>query len=197
MTAAVDAKDHYTFHHSQNVAYYASELAKAADMKPDVVEIVKEAGLLHDIGKISIREDILNKPEKLTPDEYEIMKSHVESAVNIIRHLPSLEYLIPAVLSHHERYDGKGYPRKLAEDNIPITGRILCIADSFDAITSSRNYKPALPLQEAITIMRSEAGKQFDPFLVDVFIDHLENGKIELRSNHADDVFQSAPQEQE
>lgn len=194
LTAAVDAKDHYTFHHSQNVAYYASELAKAAEMKPDVVEIVKEAGLLHDIGKISIREDILNKPEKLTPDEFEIMKSHVESAVNIIRHLPSLEYLIPAVLSHHERYDGKGYPRKLAEDNIPITGRILCIADSFDAITSTRNYKPALSLQEAITIMRSEAGKQFDPVLVDVFIDHLENGKIELRTGQTDNAEQPAEQ---
>lgn len=197
LTAAIDAKDHYTFHHSQNVAYYASELAKAADMKPDVVEIVKEAGLLHDIGKISIREDILNKPEKLTPDEYEIMKSHVESAVNIIRHLPSLEYLIPAVLSHHERYDGKGYPRKLAEDNIPITGRILCIADSFDAITSVRNYKPAISLQEAITIMRSEAGKQFDPVLVDVFIDHLENGKIELRTGQNDSAVQPAQLEQE
>ena len=179
------------------MAYYASELAKAADMKPDVVEIVKEAGLLHDIGKISIREDILNKPEKLTPDEYEIMKSHVESAVNIIRHLPSLEYLIPAVLSHHERYDGKGYPRKLAEDNIPITGRILCIADSFDAITSVRNYKPAISLQEAITIMRSEAGKQFDPVLVDVFIDHLENGKIELRTGQNDSAVQPAQLEQE
>ena len=181
LTAAIDGKDHYTFHHSQNVAYYASELAKAAGMTPDVVDIVREAGMIHDIGKIGIRENILNKPERLTPDEFEIMKSHVENAVNIIRHLPSLDYLIPAVLSHHERYDGKGYPRKLAEDNIPLTGRILCIADSFDAMTSSRNYKPAIPLQEAISIMRSEAGGQFDPVLVDVFIEYLENGTIQLQ----------------
>ena len=181
LTAAVDAKDHYTFQHSQNVAYYAAELAKGAGMAADLVEIVREAGMLHDIGKIGIREDILNKPEKLTPDEFEAMKAHVENAVNIIRHLPALDYVIPAVLSHHERYDGRGYPRRLEKDNIPITGRILCIADSFDAITSTRNYKTAIPLEEAIRILRSEAGKQFDPNLVEIFADLLENGKIELK----------------
>jgi len=181
LTAAVDAKDHYTFQHSQNVAYYASELAKAAGMSPDLVEIIREAGLLHDIGKIGIREEILNKPGKLTVDEYEIMKSHVENAVNIIRHLPSLDYVIPAVLSHHERYDGRGYPRRLAQANIPITGRILCVADSFDAIVSIRNYKEATPVQDAIAILRSEAGKQFDPNLVEIFAELVENNKLDLR----------------
>ena len=180
LTAAIDAKDHYTFQHSQNVAYYAAELARAANMAPNVVEIVREAGLLHDIGKIGIREEILNKPERLTTDEYEIMKGHVENAVNIIRHLPSLDYVIPAVLSHHERYDGRGYPRKLAGDSIPITGRILCIADSFDAITSVRNYKAAIPVEQAIDILLSEAGRQFDPNLVEIFVGLLENGSLEL-----------------
>ena len=181
LTAAIDAKDHYTFKHSQNVAYYAAELAKAAGMTPDLIEIVREAGLLHDIGKIGIREDILNKPDKLTPDEFEAMKAHVENAVNIIRHLPALDYVIPAVLSHHERYDGRGYPRRLSEDHIPITGRILCIADSFDAMTSSRSYKAPVPLQEAISALRTQAGKQFDPNLVDIFTEQLEKGKIELQ----------------
>lgn len=180
LTAAIDAKDHYTFQHSQNVAYYAASLAKAAGMSSDLVEIVREAGLLHDIGKIGVREDILNKPGKLTQDEFEIMKSHVENAVNIIRYLPSLDYVIPAVLSHHERYDGRGYPRKLAEENIPITGRILCIADSFDAMTSIRNYKDAIPVDEAIKILRSEAGKQFDPNLVEIFVELIESGNLEL-----------------
>ena len=182
LTAAVDAKDHYTFQHSQNVAYYASELAKAAGMSPDLVEIIREAGLLHDIGKIGIREEILNKPGKLTPDEFEVMKSHVENAVNIIRHLPSLDYVIPAVLSHHERYDGRGYPRRLAQANIPITGRILCVADSFDAIISKRNYKEPTPVQEALNILRSEAGRQFDPNLVEIFVELVETGKVEIKS---------------
>ena len=150
-------------------------------MSPELVEIVREAGLLHDIGKIGIREEILDKPNRLTLDEYEVMKTHVENAVNIIRHLPSLDYVIPAVLSHHERYDGRGYPRRLAQSNIPITGRILCIADSFDAITSIRNYKEATPVSEALTILRSESGKQFDPNLVEIFVDLVENKKIELR----------------
>lgn len=197
LTAAIDAKDHYTFKHSQNVAYYAAELAKAADMTPDLVEIVREAGLLHDIGKIGVREEILNKPAKLTAEEFEAMKAHVENAVNIVRHLPALDYVIPAVLSHHEHYDGRGYPRRLAGDNIPITGRILCIADSFDAITSERNYKAAVPVPEAIAIMRSEAGKQFDPYLVDIFIDHLENGQIQLQASPAEEAAAQTSHEED
>ena len=116
------------------------------------------------------------------------MKAHVENAVNIIRHLPAMDYVIPAVLSHHERYDGRGYPRRLSMDNIPITGRILCIVDSFDAITSVRNYKAAVPLKEAIEILRSEAGKQFDPNLVEIFADLLENGSIQLQFAESDNV---------
>lgn len=182
LTAAIDTRDHYTFQHSINVAYYAAELAKAANMPEDLVEMVHEAGLLHDIGKIGIPEIILNKPARLSVDEFESMKGHVESAVSIIRHLPSLEYVIPAVSSHHERYDGNGYPRKLAGDDIPITGRILCIADSFDAITSKRNYKNAIPKDEALKILRAEAGKQFDPNLVMIFVDLVETGKVEIKA---------------
>ena len=116
------------------------------------------------------------------------MKGHVESAVNIIHHLPSLDYVIPAVYSHHERYDGHGYPRHLAGDNIPITGRILCIADSFDAITSDRTYKNAISVPEALDLMRAESSGQFDPKLVDIFIDLVENGDIELRTGYYDSV---------
>ena len=180
LTAAIDAKDHYTFQHSRNVAHYAAELARAANMPASLVEIVREAGLLHDIGKIGIREDLLNKPGRLTLDEFETMKAHVENAVNIIRHLPSLDYVIPAVLSHHERFDGRGYPRKLSGDNIPVTGRILCIADAFDAIISVRNYKDAIPIPRAIEILRSEAGKQFDPNLVEIFAELVESGTLKL-----------------
>ena len=181
LTAAIDAKDHYTFQHSQNVAYYATELAKAANMTADLVEIVHEAGLLHDIGKIGVPEDILNKPSMLTSEEFEAMKHHVDNAVNIIRHLPSLDYVIPAVLSHHERYDGKGYPNRLVGDNIPFTGRILCIADAFDAMTTKRSYKSPIPVDRAVNLLRSESGKQFDPNLVSIFADLVESGKMELR----------------
>lgn len=192
LTAAIDARDHYTFQHSINVAYYAAELAKAANMPQDLVEMVHEAGLLHDIGKIGIPEVILNKPARLSFDEFESMKSHVESAVSIIRHLPSLDYVIPAVSSHHERYDGNGYPRKLAGDNIPITGRILCIADSFDAITSKRNYKKAIPKDEALQILREEAGKQFDPHLALIFVDLVETGKVEIKAVPGDPAEQAS-----
>lgn len=185
LTAAIDAMDHYTYQHSQNVSYYAQELARAAGMGEDLLEIVKEAGLLHDIGKIGIREDILKKPERLTGEEYELMKEHVENAVNIIRYLPSLDYVIPAVRSHHERYDGLGYPNRLAGEEIPILGRILCIADSFDAMTSHRRYRPAMEVDAALDILRQEAGKQFDPKLALTFIDLVKSGGVEIRGRNA------------
>ena len=155
-------------------------------MESDLVDIAKEAGLLHDIGKIGIREDILNKPGKLTDEEFEAMKLHVENAVNIIRYLPSLEYVIPAVRSHHERYDGRGYPQQLEGEEIPILGRILCIADSFDAMTSNRSYRNALSTEDALAILQKEAGKQFDPKLAIMFIDLVTKGKIEVRNNGAE-----------
>ena len=197
LTAAIDTRDHYTYQHSQNVAYYAQELAKAAGMGSDLQEIVKEAGLLHDIGKIGVREDILNKPGLLSPEEYELIKGHVENAVNIIQYLPSLDYVIPAVLSHHERYDGKGYPRQLSGDEIPILGRILCIADSFDAMISVRSYKPARSVEDALVNIRKEAGKQFDPKLAMIFIDLVETGRIEIRKQTASSVQSAIEAESE
>jgi len=188
LTAAIDAKDHYTFRHSQNVAYYAEALGKAAGLANDLTEIVKEAALLHDIGKIGIREDILNKPGRLTPDEFDIMKGHVENAVNIIRHLPSLNYVIPTVLSHHEHFDGSGYPRRLSGESIPLMGRILCIADSFDAMTSERSYKKALDLNSAIENLMAGSGKQFDPKLVLIFVEQLKSGSIRILGQSSESI---------
>lgn len=178
LTAAIDTKDHYTFTHSNNVAYYATELGKALGLNADMIEIIRQAALLHDVGKIGISEAILNKPGKLTDDEYEIIKGHVEASIGIIRHLPSLDYVIPAVIGHHERYDGRGYPRRIAGEDIPLTARILCIADSFDAMTSARCYKKALPLDKVITIFKEESGRQFDPKLADLFIRCINDGTI-------------------
>ena len=150
LTAAIDTKDHYTFGHSNNVAYYATSLAKALNYTTEMVEIIRQAALLHDVGKIGIPEHILNKEGKLTDEEYEIMKGHVEASIGIIRHLPSLDYVIPAVIGHHERYDGNGYPRRIAGEDIPASARILCIADSFDAMTSKRCYKELMPVEKML-----------------------------------------------
>ena len=104
----------------------------------------------------------------------------MEASIGIIRHLPSLDYVIPAVIGHHERYDGKGYPRRIAGENIPLTARILCVADSFDAMTSKRCYKDGIPVERVLKILREEEGRQFDPKLARVFEELVENGTIHV-----------------
>lgn len=183
LTAAIDAKDHYTFTHSENVAYYATKLAIGCGYDSELVEIINEAALLHDIGKIGISENILKKTSKLSDEEYQIMQSHVEASVNIIRHLPSLDYVIPIVLTHHERYDGRGYPRRISGEDIPAGGRIMAIADSFDAMTSRRSYKEPYSLEYALNELKRNRGLQFDPDLVDKFIELINSGIIEVRGN--------------
>lgn len=186
LTAAIDAKDHYTFTHSRNVSYYASVLAEACGLNADTVEIVREAAILHDIGKISIPESILKKSGRLTPEEYEIMKKHPENAMAIIKHLPSMEYVIPAVVGHHEWWNGRGYPRRLAGENIPLTARILSVADCFDAMTTKRCYQNARGLEETLSVLEAGAGTQFDPDLITIFVDLVRQGRIELQSGRPD-----------
>lgn len=183
LTAAIDAKDHYTFSHSKNVAYYATKLAQGAKLNREMIEIIREAALLHDIGKIGINENILNKKDRLTDEEFEIMKSHVEQSISIIRHLPSLDYVIPAVIGHHERYDGRGYPRRIGGEDIPLSARVLCIADSFDAMVSKRSYKDAYSVDYAATELCQQAGKQFDPKLAYLFVKLLKEGTITVQPN--------------
>lgn len=186
LTAAIDTKDHYTFNHSNSVAYYATELSRAIQLNPEHIDMIREAALLHDIGKIGIPEHILNKPGSLTDDEYEIMKSHVENSIGIIRHLPSLDYVIPSVIGHHEHFDGRGYPRRIAGEDIPLGARILCIADSFDAMVSERSYKQAYPLEKALGILEEQAGRQFDPKLVPVFIELIRSGRVQVQDKSAE-----------
>lgn len=133
-----------------NVSQYAVLLAQKLGLSRDNIQTVKVAGLLHDIGKIGIPESILKKAGKLTNEEYEIMKSHVEKSIEMIHYLPNMNYVIPAVVSHHERYDGKGYPRDLKGEEIPLLGRILAVCDSFDARISKRAYKEALSVEYAM-----------------------------------------------
>ncbi|MEG2204878.1 MAG: HD domain-containing phosphohydrolase, partial [Oscillospiraceae bacterium] len=171
LTAAIDAKDHYTFNHSQNVARYATALGAAIGLNEEHIKILNEAALLHDIGKIGIPEQILTKPDPLTDEESRIMQTHVENSISIIRHLPSLDYVIPTAIGHHERWDGTGYPRGISGEDIPLGARCLAIADTFDAMTSNRPYRKALPVETALTEIASMAGSQFDPRLVPVFLD--------------------------
>ena len=147
------------------------------------IEIIRQAGLLHDIGKIGTPEAILSKTTRLTQEEYETMKQHVEASISMIKYLPSLDYVIPSVLGHHERWDGGGYPRGLSGNAIPIGARCLCLADSFDAMISKRSYKEAMSVEEAIGEIRRNQGTQFDPELAVLFIQLIESGKIQIHND--------------
>ncbi len=182
LAATIDAKDRYTYGHSNNVAILSEALARRVGFSDKDVEIVKNAGLLHDIGKVGIPESVLLKPGYLTPKEYEIMKGHVLQSVNIIRHIPNLIETIPVVISHHERFDGKGYPRGLKGEQIPLLGRVICIADSFDAMTTDRPYRKGLTLKQALYELQKNAGKQFDPNLIKTFMEIAEDGTLEKLS---------------
>lgn len=180
LTAAIDAKDHYTYRHSQNVARYSAILATAAGLNEDQICMIYEAALLHDIGKISIPEHILNKDSDLTDDEYHVVKDHVNNSIEMIRHLPSMDYLIPAAVGHHERWDGLGYPRGISGEEIPISARCLAVADAFDAMTSDRPYREGKTIDFAVEQIQSSAGTQFDPDLAYIFIDLVRCGEITL-----------------
>ena len=178
LTSAVDAKDAYTCGHSERVALLSRTLAQEAQLPDAIVERVYMAGLLHDVGKIGVPEAVLQKTGKLTTEEFEQIKKHPEIGARILRDIKQIEDIIPGVMHHHERYDGKGYPSMLSGENIPLFGRIICLADCFDAMTSSRTYRKALPLEVALTEIRRCGGTQFDPSLTDVF---LRIGEARLR----------------
>lgn len=182
LAATIDAKDHYTYGHSNNVAILSAALAKEAKFDEKDIETVTSAGLLHDIGKVGIPESVLSKVGFLDEAEMEIMRGHVVQSINIIKHIPNLLETVPIIMSHHERYDGNGYPRGISGKNIPILGRVICIADSFDAMTTDRPYRRGLTLEQAIYELKKNASKQFDPNLVEKFIELIESGKLDTLS---------------
>lgn len=178
LTAAIDAKDHYTYAHSKNVARYAATLAVAAGLSEDEVRMIYTAGLLHDIGKISISETILNKRGHLEEEEYLQMQGHVNNSIDMIRHLPEMDFLVPGVLGHHERWDGTGYPCGLKGEELPISARCLAVADAFDAMTTNRCYRKSLPLEYALEEIQRAAGSQLDPQLAPLFVKLVRNRSI-------------------
>ena len=170
LTAAIDAKDPYTFGHSERVALLAAQLARACDMDNAQAERVRIAGLVHDVGKIGVPEAVLANPGKLTEAEFELIKRHPRIGYNILKDLTLLADVLPGVLHHHERWDGQGYPDRLSAENIPLLGRLLAVADSFDAMSSDRRYRAAMTRQHVLNEIADCAGTQFDPQFAKVFL---------------------------
>ena len=166
---AIEAKDPYTRGHSERVNRCSMLIADALDMEHEEKNVLNWASIMHDIGKIGIPESILNKPGKLTTDEYEIIKAHPEKGHTILKPLEQISDSLPGILHHHERYDGNGYPAGLAGEEIPLIARIIAVADTFDAINSNRAYRSARPPKEAMEILERVAGSQLDPDIVEVF----------------------------
>jgi putative nucleotidyltransferase with HDIG domain len=160
---AMEAKDLYLRGHSQRVAELGASIAEELGLDADTVEHVRLAGQLHDVGKIGIRESVLNKPDKLTPQEFEHVKDHVRMGMEILAPLTHLERVLVFVHDHHEHWDGAGYPRQLKGQEISIGGRILAAADAFDAVTSRRAYREALTQPAAVEYLQSHVGTLLDP----------------------------------
>ncbi len=176
---SIDARDPYTKGHSDRVTTYAVMIAERLKLDSDFLERLRYAGLLHDIGKIRIRDHILHKPGRLTELEFDEMKRHPEYGVEIMHPVKPFQDILPAMLHHHERFDGRGYPHGLLGFDIPLDARILCVADCFDAMTSDRPYRKGMPISDAVAELVKNKNTQFDPDLVDIFLDLVDQGHVE------------------
>lgn len=166
----IESRDAYIGGHSEKVTDVATRLARALDCSPAEVQIIRWAALLHDIGKVGIRDNILNKKGSLDQDEWTMMRRHPEKGAEIVRMASNLDYVAGLILAHHERYDGSGYPNGLQREMIPFGARILAVADTFSAMTDDRPYRPSCTVDEAIQEIKKCSGTQFDPRVVDVFV---------------------------
>ena len=174
LVLAVDRKDHYTRLHSEDVATYALYIAERVGLPEELRANLRIAGLLHDVGKIGIPDDILRKPGRLTAHEYDFLKQHVALGDLLVGSMPDVEHIRDGVRYHHERWDGEGYLAGLAREGIPLIARVLSVADAFSAMTTSRPYRKAMPLERALAELRSVAGTQLDAELVDAFVTGME-----------------------
>ncbi len=180
MRMVVDARDLYTRGHSDRVSFYAVKIAQALGKDEAYVERIRVAGLFHDIGKIAVPDGILLKEGSLSEAEYAVIKTHAEHGIRILSGIKIFDELLPAVAAHHERIDGKGYPKGLFEKEIPEEARIISIADAFDAMTSHRRYRENMTLEQAMQQLREGRGCQFDAAITNVFLELL-NGYEEMQ----------------
>lgn len=178
----IDAKDPNTSGHSIRVAQYSKLIAENLGMEEQECQDIYYIGLLHDCGKISIPQEILMKPGRLDDDEYAVMKSHAQKGADMLMNFKTIPNIGEGACSHHERYDGKGYPNGLKGESIPKIGRIICIADAFDAMNSKRCYRDRLSRDVIISELKKNRGIQFDPELTDLFLGLIDSGKVKIQS---------------
>jgi HD-GYP domain-containing protein (c-di-GMP phosphodiesterase class II) len=180
ISAAVDEKDPYTRGHSEKVREYSVEIARLMNFQSDQIEKIAISAILHDVGKIGIEDSVLNKAGTLTPEEFEIMKQHPEKGAYILSPIDELSEIIPGILYHHEKWDGTGYPKGLRGESIPISARIIAVADTFDAMTSDRPYQRSMEPDYVFKLLFDWAGKRYDSKVVASLFQAYEAGRIKL-----------------
>ncbi|GIV77562.1 MAG: hypothetical protein KatS3mg050_1956 [Litorilinea sp.] len=189
LARSIDLRDPYVLEHSMHVARYAALIAETLGLPPERVELVRKAGLVHDIGKLAIPEAILFKPDRLTPEEYRIVKDHVTIGADLLKEFQALHQLVPFVRHHHERYDGTGYPDRLAGEEIPLEARILGLADAVEAMASDRPYRRGMSVEEILAEVERHQGTQFDPQVVQAFRKLVETHGPDLVVNSANTAY--------
>ncbi len=177
LSEAVELKDPYTRGHCDRVAKYALGIARRLNLPEEEIRYLEYASYLHDCGKIGVDREVLNKAGELTAQEWEQVKKHSQMGENVVKQANFFLRIAPLIRSHHERWDGSGYPDGKAGEEIPLGARIIAVADAYDAMTSDRPYRKALSPEEAVAILSKEKGKQFDPMIVESFLEFLEDNK--------------------
>ena len=177
LNLTIDAKDHYTFNHSNRVVKFSSALAMALGLSSHQTEKLELAAAIHDIGKIGVDEQILRKPGNLNLEEFEEIKKHPEIGARIVQSVPFLKEAVPVILYHHERYDGKGYPKGLKAEQVPLGARIIIVADAVDSMMHDRPYRNRLTHEDVMSELSDNSGTQFDPKITDLIL----SGKVMLQ----------------